>query len=78
MVDKAEIAQRLGRSPDRGDPLSMSLVGDEDVALAVHARVERERAGLLVSCGRAASFERLLGARLRGALSRHARQRRAL
>jgi len=33
IVDKAEIAQRLGRSPDRGDALSMSLVGDEDVAL---------------------------------------------
>jgi len=32
MVDKAEIAKRLGRSPDRGDALSMSLVGDQDEA----------------------------------------------
>ena len=32
MVDKAEITQKLGRSPDRGDALSMSLVGDEELA----------------------------------------------
>jgi phage terminase large subunit len=34
MVDKAEIAKRLGRSPDRGDALSMSLVGEDDLALS--------------------------------------------
>jgi hypothetical protein len=33
VVPKEEIAQRLGRSPDRGDALSMSLLGDEDLAL---------------------------------------------
>ncbi len=33
MVDKAEIAKKLGRSPDRGDALSMSLVGEEDEAM---------------------------------------------
>ena len=33
MVPKEEIALKLGRSPDRGDALSMSLLGDEDLAL---------------------------------------------
>jgi phage terminase large subunit len=33
MVPKEEIAKRLGRSPDRGDALSMSLVGDEAEAM---------------------------------------------
>jgi len=32
IVEKAEIAKRLGRSPDRGDALSMSLVGEGDAA----------------------------------------------
>lgn len=33
MVDKAEVAKKLGRSPDQGDALSMSLLGEEDEAL---------------------------------------------
>lgn len=42
MVDKAEITKKIGRSPDRGDALSMSLVGDEDEAMLRFTRALAE------------------------------------